>query len=515
MSTTPQQPLLSIRGLLKVFPALTALDEVSLDVGAGEVVAVVGHNGSGKSTLVKILAGVYSANAGEVSLAEGAQLHFIHQDLGLIAELSAAENLELAKGTGSRSIAPTHPRAERAHTDELIGRFAQRFDTHTPVRNLTTAQRAIVAIARALDGWTHSSNVLVLDEPTESLHRSEVDVLFDAVRQVAAQGTGVIFVSHRLDEVFELADRVVVLRDGKKVADRAVDALAHHELIELIAGTELTPIDDGHTALTGQAEPVLTARRLGGGSVQSLDLDVAPGEIVGIAGVLGSGREAVPGLIFGAVPSYCEDFRLHGDVYDNRTPQESLRRGIAFVPGDRARLGVIRDMTARENLTLPQLRTLTTRWGNISAKRERAEGGALLAEYDVKPPRLEQRISLFSGGNQQKIVIARALRDAPAILLLDEPTQGVDVGAKATIYQAIRAGAHGGTGVVVSSSDAKELAALCHRVVVLRDGEAAAILSGDDLTEHRIIAEGYGLPIAAPPPAAAGPIPDTTEEFPS
>lgn len=498
--------LLRVTSLVKDFPGLRALDDVSLEVRSGEVVAVLGHNGSGKSTLVKVLAGRYVPDDGTVELPasggdEAAELHFIHQDLALVGALTAVENLNLIS---SARLRPHDSRAERRRATELVSRFGETFDVTVPVASLTPGQRAIVAIARALDGWTHPRNVLVLDEPTESLHGAEVEVLFSAVRGLAADGAGVMFISHRLDEVLALADRVVVLRDGRVVAAEPVDGLDHDRLVELITGA--TPAEiEAHQPHDVRGDPVLSVRGLRGGAIEHLDIDLHPGEVVGVAGVLGSGREAVPSLLFGAVPSHAGTFTVGGAVVLAPTPATSIRRKVAFVPGDRARHGSTAQMSARENLTLPQLRTVRGAGGAISTRRERAEAERRLAAYDVRPHRTEQRFGLFSGGNQQKIVLARWLRDDPLVLLLDEPTQGVDIGAKTTIYEAVGQAAANGTAVLVSSSDTKELLRICDRVLVLRDGRLVAELAGEALTEHRLLVEGYGLTPDSNPDSNQGP----------
>jgi len=493
----PTPPLLRIEGMTKVFAGTRALDDVSLELRSGEIVAVVGHNGSGKSTLVKILAGVYTADGGTVELRHEeaeppTEIHIIHQDLGLAAELSAVENIGIPKYQGSAAWVPFRARKERAAATRLISRFGSRFDVTVPVGKLAPAQRSIIAIARALDGWKHPRNVLILDEPTEALHASEVAVLFDAVKKLAAEGAGVIFISHRLDEVVELADRIVVLRDGRKVADEPSERIDHDALVSYVTGVASGEAETGRVART-TGDVVLLVENLSGADVEGIDLTIRAGEVVGVAGVLGSGREALPALVFGSLEASADRFELGGEPYDTRTPSESISRGIGFVPGDRARLGSVRPMTARENVTLPELESLTDGLGGISTRRERQQVGGLVKRYDVRPPRQEQVFAQFSGGNQQKLVFAKWLRNEPKLLLLEEPTQGVDIGAKQALYGAIDAAAAQGAGILVCSSEAKELVRLCDRVLVLRDGRIAAELSGAQLTETRLVKEGYGL----------------------
>ncbi|OJX67974.1 MAG: hypothetical protein BGO95_06380 [Micrococcales bacterium 73-13] len=492
------RPLLRITGMIKEFPGLRALDDVSLEVHSGEIVAVVGHNGSGKSTLVKILAGVYAKDAGEVeypssTAEEETGLHIIHQDLGLAMELNAIENLGIPKYQGLReSLAPAPVKREKAKATELISRFGEPFDVTVPVGSLAPAQRSIIGIARALDGWKHPRNILILDEPTEALHASEVRILFEAIKRLAADGAGIIFISHRLDEVLELADRIVVLRDGKKVADEDREHVDHERLVEFVTGVKAGEAETGRTDRT-HGEVVLDIAGLWGEVLDGVDLTVHAGEVVGVAGVLGSGREALPAMVFGSELAAADEFNVAGAAYPKRDPAESIRRGMAFVPGDRGKYGAIRDFTARENITLPAMQNVTNAIFGVDARKEKAVATELVAKYDVRPPRPEQIFKQFSGGNQQKIVFAKWLRNDPTVLLLEEPTQGVDIGAKQALYEAIDAAAAQGAAVVVCSSEAKELVRLCDRVLVLRNGVVAAELSGEELTETRLVLEGYGL----------------------
>jgi ribose transport system ATP-binding protein len=475
---------------------MKALDQVALTVAAGEIVALLGQNGSGKSTLVKVLAGIHAPDEGsDIILNHGpdgdTELHFIHQDLGLIEMLSTVENLALGKNVGARVLLPNATRHEWQRANELIHEFGGDFDVTLPVSDLSAAERTIVAMARALDGWTHPHNVLFLDEPTAALHGAEVDKLFVAVRRLAQRGAGVVFISHRLDEVVELADRVIVLRDGELIADVTRGGFDHDGLVALVAGAMVEVTAHRQTS-SEPAVNVLTATNVRGRTVKSVDLTVASGEIVGVAGVLGSGRDELASILFGCAPGTIDDFEVRGTRIDSRSPSRMISHGVGYVPGDRHRLGAVMTMSAGENLTLPQLNPLRHRLGGLNRTAERKEVDSWITRVGLRPMSPDKLLKDFSGGNQQKVVLAKWLRIKPHVLLLDEPTQGVDIGAKASIFDLVATAVEDGAAVLITSSDAKELSQVCDRVIVLRDGVAVAELTGAALTEANIIRASTG-----------------------
>lgn len=483
-----QPTILAIRRLRKEFPGTVALDDVSLKVHRGEVVALLGHNGSGKSTLVKILSGLYPADGGEVDVGLGsvpAALHIIHQNLGLIPMLTAAENLDLHRHRRAGGILPV-PRGERARVGELVARFGGRFRVDVPVAQLTAAQQTIVALARAFDGWIDGDNVLVLDEPTAALHGDEVAVLQTAVRTVASEGAAVVYISHRLGEVVEIADRVVVLRNGRVVARRARGDFDRKTLVDDIAGVANSKgfrRDDTH-----HGRLRLTVNGLRAPELNGIDLRLHAGEIVGVAGLVGSGAEQLASAIYGAVPVDAGGVAVDGRPVRTGSPRRSIQAGLAFVPTDRRRFASIGGFTARENITLPRMKTLRSWTGSVNLARERSDVKGWMKKVGVVPADSgERRFDLFSGGNQQKLVLAKCLRLQPAVLLLDEPTQGVDAAAQADIYELLSAFANAGSAVLVSSSDVKELTTIATRVLVIRDGIIADQFNGTDLTESALV----------------------------
>jgi ribose transport system ATP-binding protein len=484
------EELLRVRGLSKTFPGVKALSDANLSVHAGEIVALLGHNGSGKSTLVKVLAGVYEPDAGgEVRVPApgepGRGLHFIHQDLGLVPMLSTVENLDLTRSLSLTSVAPTRRRRERRHAERIMREFGTDIDVSEPVENLTPAERTIVAIARALNDWTSAKNVLILDEPTATLQGAEVDKLFSVVRRVAARGAGVVFISHRLDEVMELADRVVILRNGVVVTEKARGEYDHDALVNIIAGESRDKAAMPTARKRGPER--LRVTDLEGPDLHGVNLTVHGGEIVGLAGLIGSGADQFCATVFGRGGRTRGTVQVDGKPLRANHPSDAIRGSIGFVPADRRRLGAVSGMTARENLTLPRLRTLMRSSGVVGRRLENREVMSWMRQVDVKPADPEREFRLFSGGNQQKIVMAKWLRISPGLLLLDEPTQGVDVGAIASIYQLVREAAASGTAVLVASSDTKELAEVCDRVIVMRHGSVAGQLTGPALTEDALV----------------------------
>jgi ribose transport system ATP-binding protein len=485
---------LHVSGIAKSFGGAEVLSGLNMGVAAGEVHALVGENGSGKSTFIRVLAGYHKPDRGEVYV-DGAKIHlgspresrlagfrFVHQDLALVESLSILDNLSM--GTGFPCLAGTiRPRAARRAAAGDLLRLGINHAPLTPLGELTAAERSGVAVARALrDSATGSCKVLVLDEPTATLPHNEVAKLMDIIRRVAASGVAVIYVSHRLDEIFDVADNVTVLRDGKKVADRAVSSLTRAELVNLLVGREFDQVRAHRPPIADDCSPSLVVRDLVAPSIGGVSFDARPGEILGFAGIVGSGRETLLSVLFGGVKRRGGEVTVAGRAIRSGHPHRAMAAGVALLPASRTTTGVFPRLSARENLTITDLRPF---W-RLGWLRRGAEKAAVREWFDrlaVRPATGQNRPLLtFSGGNQQKVLFARWMRRRPVVFLLDEPTQGVDVGGKAEIHAHIQQAAAGGTAVVVSSSDPDELAALCHRVLALQNGRIVAELAGSGLT---------------------------------
>jgi ribose transport system ATP-binding protein len=487
---------LEVGGVDMSFGPQQVLHDVGLHVRAGEVHALVGHNGSGKSTMIKVLAGIHTPEPGAVVRVHGrpippsdpqaaydAGLRFVHQDLGLVDSLDAVDNVLFGATYPRRRFRRIDWRAARSAVAALVDELGYRLDVRSPVARLSLADRTGVALARALYEPRGRARVVLFDETTAALPARGVDRLFDAIRRLVARGLGVVYISHRLEEIFRIADRVTVLRDGRVVAVESVAALSERRLIELMVGRGLDR-SNGRRAATSSRQAILRVRGLRSRRIRRADLDVHEGEIVGVAGLDGSGREDLAPALFGSIPR-------RGDVSVRRVPVPAgrpdlaIRFGIGLLPSDRLRNGLFHRMTVRENLTMPDMPVVFGR-GPLDRRREAAIAVDWLERLDVRPRRPEVPVAALSGGNQQKLLLARWLRLKPQVLVLDEPTQGVDVGAVDRIYAMVRSSADEGTSVVVCSSDADELALLCDRVVVFGAGEVRDELAGEELNRHAI-----------------------------
>jgi ribose transport system ATP-binding protein len=490
---------LRIEGLAKRFGSTQALDDVDMTVAAGTVHALIGGNGSGKSTLIKILAGVVDADAGEVevlgerhaataltpTVAREAGLRFVHQQRSTFGGLTVAENLAVGRGFELAGGGRIRWRAQRRRSAEVLARFGVDARPDQLLGTLTPAKQTMVAIARALqDSDEARRGLLVLDEPTAALPLVEVEILLAALRRYCDAGQTIVYISHRLEEVGRLADRVTVLRDGRHVATVGRDGFGNGRLAELMLGRAPEQLRRSAAAQSG-GEVRLEARGLRGGAVRDVDLVLRGGEVVGVAGLLGSGRTTLLRMLFGAVVGEAGTVRLDGEEVHITEPRDGRDAGVVYLPEDRPREAAFSELTVQENLSIA---CLGDYWhgGRLHHKADRGDARALLDTYAIRTSSEQAPLGSLSGGNQQKVILARWMRLDPRVLLLDEPTQGVDIGARAEIYKLVRDAVDRGATALVASSDFEELALLCDRILVLRRGRIADELAGGEMTETRL-----------------------------
>lgn len=493
---------LSVSGVSKSFNGTTVLHDVALEVRPASVHALVGHNGSGKSTLIKILAGYHRPDhavegrvfgevvqLGDHQSADDAGVRFVHQDLGLVDALSAVDNLALGAGYLTRGRAVIDWRRSSERTREIIGSLDFDFDVHRPVGELGAAQRAGVAIARALQDWSGKRAVIVLDEPTAAMPAKEAQTLFRAVRRLREQGLGVVYVTHHLNEVHDLADEVTVLRGGRVVTTRPAAELTHDGLVDLILGDAASVPAPTSAPAPGSPRRVgggvaLEAKDLAAAGLSGFSLTIRVGEIVGIAGVDGSGRGSVLPAIAGVIPR-SGSLTIGGVGVPPGRPSRAIRAGLGPVPADRLRRAVVPDLDVTANLSLASLESFR-RFGLVNSQAERRDAADWLSRLTVDLAKAHDPILTLSGGNQQKVMVGRWLRRQPKVIALDEPTQGVDVGARRQIYSLLRDATRSGSAVLMVSSDSEELAAECDRVIVLAHGRILGELAGSQLTAQSL-----------------------------
>ncbi|HSI42171.1 MAG TPA: sugar ABC transporter ATP-binding protein [Xanthobacteraceae bacterium] len=504
----PNAPLLDVRGLTKSFAATRALDGVDLTLRAGEIHALLGENGAGKSTLIKVVTGVIRRDAGTVALdglpimphsaeeASKAGIATVYQEVNLLPNLSVAQNLFLGRQPTRFGFVREAEMRRRARV--LLRDFGLDIDVGAPLGNYSVAVQHIAAIARAVD---MSARVLILDEPTASLDAHEVDTLFAVMRQLAARGIGILFVTHFLDQVYAVTDRITVLRNGRLVGERLTAELPRMELVRMMLGRELieaTAERAEGSGGTAAAEPYAVFENFGkAGYVAPFDLTVRSGEVVGLAGLLGSGRTETTRLVFGAERADSGTATVAGRPVRLTSPAEAVRHGFGYCPEERKTEGVVAELTVRENIVL----ALQAKRGVLKplSRREQDEiARRFIRLLDIRPPDPERPIGLLSGGNQQKALLARWLATEPRLLILDEPTRGIDVGAHAEIIRLIRQLCTEGMALLVVSSELEEIVTYADRVIVLRDRAQVASLEGGAVTVSAILAA-----IAADTPQAA------------
>jgi len=498
-SEVPAVPLLSVRAIEKSFPGVRALSGVSFDAASGEVHALLGENGAGKSTLIKIVSGVFPPDRGEVLVggksvdlarpddARRAGIATIYQELLLFPELTVAENIFMGHAPRAR-LGRIDWRAMREKTNALLASLEiHDLQADRIVGSLSVGNRQRVEILRAL---SQDARILIMDEPTAALTEYDVTRLFDIVRKLKARGVAVIYISHRLDEIFAIADRVTVLRDGAHVATRPVADTDAAGLVQLMVGRRIDSLFPKVTVPIG--EPVLEVKGLERRPLtRSVSLTVRAGEIVGLAGLVGSGRSELAQTIFGVTPADSGEIRIGGRQADIRSPAQARSLGVAYVPEDRGTQGLVRPMTVRENFSLAALGKVA--FGGFidrGAERKLADDG--VKRFAVKTSSLEQVAGKLSGGNQQKIVLGKWLANGPKLLILDEPTRGIDVGAKAEIHRLMGELAAQGLAILMISSELPEVLGMSDRVLVMREGRIVAEFSREEASQESIGAAMMG-----------------------
>ncbi|WP_445503747.1 sugar ABC transporter ATP-binding protein [Microvirga sp. G4-2] len=490
-------PLLSMHGINKRFAGIPALRAAELVVERGEVHALIGQNGAGKSTLIKILTGYYSKDSGEIVFdgkpvtfsspqeAQRAGISTIYQEINLVPYRSVTENICL--GREKRRFGLLDWRAMHAEARALLSRFSIDIDVHRPLMAYPTAVQQMVAIARAIG---FDAKLVIMDEPTSSLDEREVEVLFGVIRQLKAAGVSVIFVSHKLDELYAVCDRVTIMRDGRTVQVAPMTELSRLDLVTTMLGRELTQVlQEGRKAdeAADTRKPILKVEDLAvGRRVRDVDFEVRPGEIVGLAGLLGAGRTESVRAVFGADRPDAGTIRFAGSDKAMPEPADAIRAGMGFCSEDRKLEGIIPDMSVRENLTLALMPQLARR-GIVDETRSREIVNQFIKRLGIRCSGPEQRIRELSGGNQQKVLLARWLCMNPKLLILDEPTRGIDVGAKAEILSLVRELAGQGLGVLMISSELEEIVEAASRIFVLRDGRTVAELEGAAVNEQSVM----------------------------
>ncbi|NPV54295.1 MAG: sugar ABC transporter ATP-binding protein [Firmicutes bacterium] len=492
-------PILEVKGVTKEFPGVVALDSVSLSINAGEIHALVGENGAGKSTLIKVLSGVYQPDRGEIyfdgrpvrlagpSDAQSLGIAVIHQELMNVPHLSVAENITLGRPPmirrGVMGMIDWPAMNKTAH--EALERLGVSINPRAIMKTLSVSQMQVVEIARAVSS---NARLLIMDEPTSALSEDEVDRLFNVVKALKAQGVTVIFITHRLDEVFRIADRITILRDGKIIATKDRTEISREELIKAMVGRPLGFEYPKRSVQRGKR--IMSVENLSRGNVlRDINFSLFEGEILGIAGLMGAGKTELVRAIFGADKRSGGRVLFYDEPLDIKSPQEALRMGIGLVPEDRKRHGLVLGMSVRENMSLSAIDRIC-RWSFVlDSRNETIACRDLVEKLGIKTPGLERKVKFLSGGNQQKVVLGKCLFGKLKLILFDEPTRGIDVGAKAEIYRLMNNLVEEGVAVIMVSSELPEVIGMSDRILVMHEGRIAGELDNQDqsVTQEEIM----------------------------
>jgi ribose transport system ATP-binding protein len=483
--------VLSLKDITKRYPGVLALDHVSTDFLEGEVHALLGENGAGKSTLIKAVAGAIDLDGGTIRVGEhhyeqmtphlsrSQGIEVIYQELTLVPPLSAAENIFLGDRIGKSRLVDFG--TMRSKTQEIFDQFKVDIDPGALVRDLSPAQQQVVAIAKAV---SKNVRILIMDEPSARLSVSEVESMFDIIRQLKQKGVTIIYISHRLEEVFRISDRVTVMRDGRYVATKLTKDTNRKELIRLMVGRELTEVYPARTITP--AETAIEIKNLSGNGDQDISFSVKRGEILGLSGLVGSGRTELAMLLCGAVPIEGGEIWVKGKLIKIKSPAEAIKSRIGLLPEDRKAHGLFLDFGVKWNICFPIIRSLTKN-GVVDSKKEALIAQKYQEQLDIKTPSLEQKVTNLSGGNQQKVVLAKSLAAQSDILIFDEPTRGIDVGAKQEIYKLICELANNGIAIIMISSDMEELLGMSDRIIVLCEGKMAGEVLKEQFNQDHIL----------------------------
>jgi len=492
--------LLEMNHISKSFPGVKALEDVSLHLREGEVFAIVGENGAGKSTLIKILSGYYTTDTGEIKI-NGRKVHFrgpkdaidmgintIYQETSLVQNITVAENIFLGRQPTTRG-----GRIDWKRMIESAQQILQNLSIHhapsAVVADLSAAHHQLVEIAKA---FSRDAKIIIMDEPTASITAEDTENLFNIIRRIVKTGTSVIYISHRLKEIFQIADKVKVLRDGKTVETINVGETDENEIVKYMVGRDIGNLFGEKSYKSGE-KILLEVRNLSKkGVFENISFELKQGEILGFSGLVGAGRSEIVRGIFGLDETDSGEIRLDGEKLTIRNTADVINKGIAFVSEDRRLESIIQGFTVRANITILLLKQVLSKIRLINAKSETNLAARYVKEFDIKTPSIEQLVLNLSGGNQQKVALAKCLSTNPKILILDEPTKGIDVGAKKEIHTLIKELANKGVSIILVSSELPEIIGMCHRVVVIHEGELVRIFEKDELSEEKLIHAAVG-----------------------